>query len=80
MTCQNREGCRIRKGERHLPTCPRYGATSGPSGPSGLTKENRVNVSRTVVDELRVALSLANDATPNQVLRAAAAFVRCPRT
>lgn len=67
MTCQNSKRCRIRKGERHLPTCPRHGTRSGPSG-RGL--QPRSNVDAAKLERLREILSLPDELTPNEVLDA----------
>jgi hypothetical protein len=76
MTCTSLPTCRIAKGARHLPTCPRYGTRSGPSG-KGL--QPRSNVDTAKLEALRAALSLRADATPNQILDAATEFVMSPR-
>lgn len=63
--CQDVQGCRIPVGARHLKTCPRYGALSGPSG-KGL--QPRSNVDTTKIDRLRELLGVGKETAPNEVL------------
>lgn len=67
VVCQNVPRCRIPVGSRHLETCPRHGASSGPSG-KGL--QPRSNVDATKLDRLRELLG-TKEATPNEVLEGA---------
>lgn len=66
--CQSSPSCRIALGQRHLPTCPRYGATSGPSG-KGLQPRSNVDSAKLAI--LRLLLGIAGDTTPNDTLDAA---------
>ncbi len=77
VTCQNIPACRITRGARHLPTCPRYGTSSGPSG-KGL--QPRSNVDTAKLDTLRTMLALEDTTTPNQVLDAMARHLESTRS